>query len=227
MIIFNIFEITAFVFQSKTIKFLLGKNIFSNLKRNSMNPKVDFYFDKPSKWQPALAQLRKIALDCQLTEELKWGTPCYTFQGKNIVLIHDFKEYYALLFFKGALLSNADGILIQQSKNVQVARQIRFTDVKETVDQEVVLKAHIYEAIEVEKSGLEVKFKKTEEFILVEEFKKKLDESPDLKTAFEGLTPGRQRAYMLHFSAPKQSKTRESRVEKSISQILSGKGLND
>lgn len=192
-----------------------------------MNPKVDFYFDKVSKWQPALEQLRKIALDCQLTEELKWGTPCYTFQGKNIVLIHDFKEYCAFLFFKGALLSNTDGILIQQSKNVQAARQIRFTNVQEIVDQEAVLKAHIYEAIEVEKAGLEVKFKKTEEFILVEEFQKKLDESLDLKKAFEALTPGRQRAYMLHFSSPKQSKTRESRVEKCIPQILDGKGLND
>ncbi|QKJ64890.1 YdeI family protein [Flavobacterium sp. M31R6] len=192
-----------------------------------MNPKVDFYFDKTSKWQPALEQLRRIALDCQLTEELKWGAPCYTFQGKNIVLIHDFKEYCAFLFFKGALLSNADGILIQQSKNVQAARQIRFTDVQEIVGQEAILKAHIYEAIEVEKAGLEVKFKKTEEFILVEEFKKRLDELPDLKKVFEALTPGRQRAYMLHFSAPKQSKTRESRVEKCIPQILDGKGLND
>lgn len=192
-----------------------------------MNPKVEFYFDKTSKWQPALEQLRRIALDCQLTEELKWGCPCYTFQGNNIVLIHEFKDYCAFLFFKGVLLSNTDGILIQQSKNVQAARQIRFTDVKEVIGQEAILKAHIYEAIEVEKAGLEVKFKKTEEFILAEEFKKKLDELPDLKKAFEALTPGRQRAYMLHFSAPKQSKTRESRVEKSIPQILDGKGLND
>jgi uncharacterized protein YdeI (YjbR/CyaY-like superfamily) len=192
-----------------------------------MNPKVDFYFDKASKWRSALEQLRKIALDCQLTEELKWGTPCYTFQGKNIVLIHDFKEYCAFLFFKGALLSNADGILIQQSKNVQAARQIRFTNVEEIIEKQAILKAHIYEAIEVEKAGLEVKFKKTEEFILVEEFQKKLDESSDLKTAFDALTPGRQRAYMLHFSSPKQSKTRESRVEKCIPQILNGKGLND
>lgn len=192
-----------------------------------MNPKVDFYFDKVSKWTPALEQLRKIALDCQLTEELKWGTPCYMFQGKNIVLIHDFKEYCAFLFFKGALLSSTDGILIQQSKNVQAARQIRFTNVQEIVEMQAILKAHIYEAIEVEKSGLEVKFKKTEEFVLVEEFKKKLDELPALKKAFEALTPGRQRAYMLHFSAPKQSKTREARVEKCILQILDGKGLND
>jgi uncharacterized protein YdeI (YjbR/CyaY-like superfamily) len=192
-----------------------------------MNPKVDFYFDKVSKWQPELEQLRRIALDCQLTEELKWGTPCYTFQGKNIVLIHYFKEYCAFLFFKGALLSNSDEILIQQSKNVQAARQIRFANGEEIVELQAILKAHIYEAIEVEKVGLEVKFKKTEEFVLVEEFKKKLDESSDLKKAFEVLTPGRQRAYMLHFSSPKQSKTRESRVEKCIPQILGGKGLND
>lgn len=192
-----------------------------------MNPKVDFYFSKSNKWQSELEQLRKIALDCQLTEELKWGTPCYTLQGKNIVLIHDFKEYCALLFFKGALLSNSDGILIQQSKNVQAARHIRFTNVHEIVEIQAILKATIYEAIEVERAGLEVKFKKTEEFILVAEFQKKLDELPKLKTAFEALTPGRQRAYMLHFSSPKQSKTRESRVEKCIPQILEGKGLND
>jgi uncharacterized protein YdeI (YjbR/CyaY-like superfamily) len=192
-----------------------------------MNPKVDFYFSKSQKWQPALEQLRRIALDCQLTEELKWGCPCYTFHGKNIVLIHDFKEYCAFLFFKGALLNDSDEILIQQSKNVQAARQIRFTNVEEIMEMQAILKTYIYEAIEVEKAGLEVKFKKTEEFILVEEFQKKLDELPDLKKAFEALTPGRQRAYMLHFSSPKQSKTRESRVEKSIPQILDGKGLND
>lgn len=192
-----------------------------------MNPKVDFYFSKSEKWQSALEQLRRIALECQLTEELKWGTPCYMFQGKNIVLIHEFKDYCAFLFFKGALLSNANRILIQQSKNVQAARQIRFTDVREVIEQEAILKAHIYEAIEVEKAGLEVKFKKTEEFVVAEEFQKKLDELPVLKTAFEGLTPGRQKAYLLHFSAPKQSKTRESRVEKCMSQILVGKGLND
>lgn len=192
-----------------------------------MNPKVDFYFDKTSKWQPALEQLRKIALDCQLTEELKWGTPCYTFQGKNIVLIHDFKEYCAFLFFKGALMNDSDSILIPQSKNVQAARQNRFTNVEEITKLRDILKTYIYEAIEVEKAGLEVKFKKTEDFILVEEFQNKLEELPDLKKAFEALTPGRQRAYMLHFSSPKQSKTRESRVEKSIPQILTGKGLND
>ena len=192
-----------------------------------MNPKVDFYFSKSTKWQSELEQLREIALDCQLTEELKWGTPCYTLDGKNIVLIHDFKEYCAFLFFKGALLNDTDGILIHQSKNVQAARQIRFTNVEEIVKLKAVLKSYIYEAIEVEKAGLEVKFKKTEEFITAEEFQKKLDEFPELKTAFEALTPGRQRAYKLHFSAPKQSKTRESRVEKCIPQILDGKGLND
>jgi uncharacterized protein YdeI (YjbR/CyaY-like superfamily) len=192
-----------------------------------MNPKADFYFSNSQRWQSELKQLRSIALDCQLNEELKWGSPCYTFQGKNIVLIHEFKEYCAFLFFKGALLNDTDGILVQQSKNVQAARQIRFTNVEEITSIPDILKAHIYEAIEVEKAGLEVKFKKTEEFILVEEFQKKLDESPDLKKAFEALTPGRQRAYMLHFSSPKQSKTRESRVEKCIPQILAGKGLND
>jgi uncharacterized protein YdeI (YjbR/CyaY-like superfamily) len=192
-----------------------------------MNPKVDFYFSKLQKWQSELEQLRRIVLDCQLTEELKWGVPCYTFQKSNIVLIHEFKEYCALLFFKGALLNDANGILIQQTVNVQAARQIRFTNIQEIVEREAILKAYIYEAIEVEKAGLEVQFKKTEEFILVEEFQKKLAELPALKTAFEALTPGRQRAYKLHFSAPKQSKTRESRVEKCIPQILNGKGLND
>lgn len=192
-----------------------------------MNPKVDFYFSKNEKWQKETEKLRSIVLDCQLTEELKWGVPCYTFQKKNIVLIHDFKEYCALLFFKGALLKDTDNILVQQTVNVQSARQIRFTNIEEIIELEPVLKTYIYEAVEVEKAGLKFTFKKTEEFEITEEFQKKLDENPDLKTAFEALTPGRQRAYMLHFSAPKQSKTRESRIEKSISQILNGKGLND
>ncbi|AOW08226.1 YdeI/OmpD-associated family protein [Flavobacterium gilvum] len=192
-----------------------------------MNPKVDFYFTKSSKWKTELEQLRKIALDCQLTEELKWGTPCYTLGEKNIVLIHDFKEYCAFLFFKGVLLNDSDGILIQQSANMQAQRQIRFTNVEEIIENQSILKAYIYEAIEVEKAGLEVKFKKTEEFTVAEEFQIKLDELPDLKKAFEALTPGRQKAYLLHFSSPKQSKTRESRVEKCIPKILSGKGLND
>ena len=192
-----------------------------------MNPKVDFYFSKAKKWQKELKQLRTIVLDCGLTEELKWGVPCYTFHKSNIVLIHVFKEYCALLFFKGALLNDVSGILIQQTENVQAARQVRFTDVGEIVEMETVLKAYIYEAIEVEKAGLKVTFKKTTAFKMPEEFKNKLDKNPALKAAFDALTPGRQRAYMLHFSAPKQSKTRESRVEKCIDQILNGKGLND
>lgn len=192
-----------------------------------MNPKVDFYFDESKKWQKEQEQLRSIVLDCQLTEDLKWGVPCYTLQGKNIVLIHEFKEYCALLFFKGALLNDTNGILIQQSKNVQAARQIRFTNLDEIIDQKTILKNYIYEAIEVEKSGLQFKLKTTAEFSVCDEFQNKLVEIPTLKTAFEALTPGRQRNYLLHFSTPKQSKTRESRVEKCISQILIGKGLND
>jgi uncharacterized protein YdeI (YjbR/CyaY-like superfamily) len=192
-----------------------------------MNPKVDFYFSKAKQWQKELEQLRIIVLDCGLTEELKWGVPCYTFQKSNIVLIHVFKEYCALLFFKGALLNDAKGMLIQQTKNVQAARQVRFTNLREIVKLKATLKAYIYEAIEVEKAGLKVTLKKTAEFSIPEEFQKKLDKSPALKTAFYTLTPGRQRAYLLHFSAPKQSKTRESRIERSMKQILSGKGLND
>ena len=192
-----------------------------------MNPKVDFYFNKAKKWQEEFERLRMIILDCGLTEELKWGVPCYTFEKRNIVLIHGFKEYCALLFFKGALLNDPKGILIQQTENVQAARQIRFTNVREIVKMKPILKAYIYEAIEVEKAGLKVNFKKTTEFIIPEEFQNKLDEIPALKTAFDALTPGRQRAYVLYFSAPKQSKTRESRVEKCMQQILSGKGLND
>ena len=192
-----------------------------------MNPKVDFYFDEAKKWQKEQEELREIALECQLTEELKWGTPCYTFQNSNIVLIHAFREYCAFLFFKGALLSDTDGILIQQSKNVQAARQIRFTNLQEIKDQKSILKTYIYQAIEVEKSGLKVTLKKTKEFEVAEEFQNKLDQDSKLAAAFKALTPGRQRAYLLHFSSPKQSKTRESRVEKAIGQILDGKGLND
>ncbi len=192
-----------------------------------MNPKIDFYFDKAQKWQEEIEQLREIVLDCGLTEELKWGCPCYTLQKSNIVLIHVFKEYCALLFFKGALLNDPHGILIQQTENVQAARQIRFTNVKEIVKQKKILKSYIYEAIEVEKAGLKVTLKKATEFSMAEEFKNKLDKKPALKKAFYALTPGRQRAYLLYFSAPKQSKTRESRVEKSIPQILDGKGLTD
>ena len=192
-----------------------------------MNPKVDVYLSKAKKWQVELKKLRMIILDCPLAEELKWGVPCYTFHKSNIVLIHVFKEYCALLFFKGALLKDTHGVLIQQTENVQAARQIRFTNVREIVELEPVLKAYIYEAIEVEKAGLKVSFKKTKEFIISEEFQNKLDRIPALKTAFEALTPGRQRAYILHFSAPKQSKTRASRIEKCMPQILNGKGLND
>ena len=192
-----------------------------------MNPKVDFYFRKAEKWQKEFEKLRMIILDCGLTEELKWGCPCYTFQNTNIVLIHGFKEYCAVLFFKGALLNDPNGILIQQTKNVQSARQIRFTNVQEIVKLERILKAYIYEAVEVKKAGLKVKLKKTSEYKIPEEFQNKLNRSSALKKAFEALTPGRQRAYIFYFSQPKQSKTRESRVEKSIEQILNGKGLND
>ena len=192
-----------------------------------MNPKVDFYFSKAKKWQEELERLRMIVLDSPLNEELKWGCPCYTFQKSNIVLIHGFKEYCALLFFKGALLNDANGILIQQTENVQAARQIRFTNVREIVKMKIILKAYIYEAIEVEKAGLKVNFKKTIEFIIPEEFQKNLDKNPALKTAFDALTPGRQRGYLFYFSQPKQSKTRESRVKKCMQQILNGKGLND
>jgi uncharacterized protein YdeI (YjbR/CyaY-like superfamily) len=192
-----------------------------------MNPKVDFYFNKARKWQQETERLRTIILDCGLTEELKWGCPCYTFQNRNIVLIHDFKEYCALLLFKGALLNDPHHILVQQSENVQAARQIRFTNVLEIIELEPAIKACVFEAIEVEKAGLKVNLKKTEEFTMPQEFQYKLDKIPALKTAFEALTPGRQRAYLLHFSSPKQSKTRESRIEKYIPQILDGKGLND
>ncbi|AOP36407.1 hypothetical protein A0128_20550 [Leptospira tipperaryensis] len=192
-----------------------------------MNPKVDKYLSKAKTWQKELEKLRKIVLECKLTEELKWGVPCYTFQENNIVLIHVFKEYCALLFFKGALLKDSEGVLIQQTKNTQAARQIRFTDVREIVKMKSILKTYIKEAIEIEKAGLKVNFKKTKEFTIPEEFLTKLEEVPDLKTAFDALTPGRQRAYILHFSAAKQSKTRESRVEKCIQPILNGKGLDD
>jgi uncharacterized protein YdeI (YjbR/CyaY-like superfamily) len=192
-----------------------------------MNPKVDFFFSKAKKWHPEFEKLRMIILDCQLTEELKWGCPCYTFQKSNIVLIHGFKEYCALLFFKGALLKDAKGILIQQTENVQAARQIQFTNVREIVKIKTILKEYIYEAVEVEKAGLKVNYKKTTEFKIPEEFQNKLDKIPALKIAFEALTPGRQRAYIFYFSQPKQSKTRESRIEKYTRQILNGRGLND
>jgi uncharacterized protein YdeI (YjbR/CyaY-like superfamily) len=192
-----------------------------------VNPKVDFFFSKAKKWREEFEKLRRILLDCGLIEELKWGKPCYTFQESNIVIMQGFKEYCALLFVKGALLKDANGILIQQTENVQAARQVRFTHVREIVKMQPVLKACIHEAIEVEKAGLQVAYKKTSEFKIPEELQNKLDKNPALKTAFEALTPGRQRGYLLYFSAPKQSKTRESRVEKCRRQILKGKGLND
>jgi uncharacterized protein YdeI (YjbR/CyaY-like superfamily) len=192
-----------------------------------MNPKVDFYFNNEEKWQEEFRKLRTIILDSELTEELKWGVACYTYRNRNVVLIHGFKGYCAILFVKGALLKDAEGILIQQTENVQSARQVRFTNVQEIAAIEPILKAYIREAIEVEKSGLKVNFKKATEFSIPDEFLTKLDESPELATAFYALTPGRQRAYLLYFSAPKQSKTREARVEKYVEQILNGKGLND
>lgn len=197
------------------------------MSKSTTNPKVDFYFNKENKWQSGIEKLRDIVLDCPLTEELKWGSPCYTFQNSNIVLIHVFKEYCALLFFKGALLHDTNGILIQQTENVQAARQIRFTTTNEIKEKAAILKAYIYEAIEIEKAGLKVELKKHTEYLIPEEFQNKLNESLVLKTAFNALTPGRQRAYLMHFSAPKQSKTRESRIEKCTPDILNGKGLND
>ncbi len=191
------------------------------------NPKVDWFFNETTKWQKEYIALRRMILDCGLTEELKWGQPCYTFRRKNIVLIHGFKEYCALLFFKGALLKDDHGILIQQTANVQATRQIRFTGIREIVELESTLKAFVHQAIEVEKAGLKVPLKKTSDFTVPEEFQKKLDEIPALKAAFEALTPGRQRAYIFYFSQAKQSKTRESRIEKYIPKILEGKGRED
>ncbi|WP_138754105.1 YdeI/OmpD-associated family protein [Paenibacillus sinopodophylli] len=191
------------------------------------NPKVDEYLSKSQKWQEEYRELRGIALDCELTEDFKWMHPCYMFENKNVVLIHGFKEYCAFLFHKGALLKDPHGILIQQTENVQAARQIRFTNVREIVEMESILKAYIYEAIEVERAGLEVSFKKNTEFTIPDELQNMFDETPALKIAFEALTPGRQNAYILYFTAPKQSKTRVSRIEKYIPQIMDGKGLKD
>ncbi|MBS1664557.1 MAG: YdeI/OmpD-associated family protein [Bacteroidetes bacterium] len=192
-----------------------------------MNPKVDFFFEKDTQWRKEYAKLRTLILSCGLTEELKWGCPCYTYNDSNIVLIHGFKEYCALLLFKGALLGDTHNILITQTENVQSARQIRFTSTKDITKLAATLKAYIYEAIEVEKAGLKVKLKKTAEFAMPEEFQKKLNKNAALKKAFYALTPGRQRGYLLHFSQAKQSATRESRIEKYTPQILAGKGLND
>ncbi len=194
---------------------------------NKTNRKVDSFFSEAKKWQAEYRQLRTIMLECTLTEELKWGVPCYTFQEKNIVLIHGFKEYCAILFVKGALLKDAKGILIQQTKNVQAGRQIRFTSAREIVKMRPILKAYIREAIEVEKAGLKITHKKTSDFKIPREFQSKLDEIPDLREAFYALTPGRQRGYLFHFSQPKLSRTREARVEKCIDLIVDEVGLND
>jgi uncharacterized protein YdeI (YjbR/CyaY-like superfamily) len=197
------------------------------MARSEMNPKVDVYLSKAKKWRKEIEKLRRILLGCQLTEELKWGKPCYTFQTSNVVVILPLKEYCALLFCKGTLLKDAHGILVKAGENTQAARHIRFAHLREIVEREIILKTYIQQAIEVEKAGLEVTYKKITEFKVPEELQKKLDEIPALKTAFKALTPGRQRGYFLYFSAAKQSKTRESRVEKCIPQILKGKGLND
>ena len=197
------------------------------MAKSKMNPRVDFFFNKGGKWNEEYEKLRMIALSCGLNEELKWGCPCYTFEKKNIVLIHGFKDYCAYLFFKGVLLNDPEGILIQQTKNVQSARQIRFTSAKEVSKLAKTLKAYIYEAIEVEKAGLKVKLKKTADYKIPEEFQTKLDKMPKLKKAFAELTPGRQRAYIFYFSQAKQSKTRQQRIEKYMPHILKGKGLDD
>jgi uncharacterized protein YdeI (YjbR/CyaY-like superfamily) len=191
------------------------------------NPKVDAFLRNTSQWQDELNTLRTIVLDCALIEELKWGVPCYTFQNKNVVLIHGFKEYCALLFVKGALLKDSHGILIQQTENVQAARQIRFTNIRDIVGMESILKDYVLGAIDVERSGLKVPMKKTEGFAVPEEFQTILSNNSTLKTAFDKLTPGRQRAYLLYFSSAKLSKTREVRIGKCIPQILDGKGLDD
>lgn len=194
---------------------------------NRTNPKVDAYLDEIEQWQDEARELRRIVLDCQLTEEVKWRLPCYTFQNNNVVIIQGFKHYCALMFFKGALLKDTQGVLVKPGKNTQAGRQIRFTNVQGILEKEAILKAYIDEAIEVEKTGLKVELKKTSEYVIPGEFQTKLDENPALKTAFEALTPGRQRAYLLYFSGAKRSKTRERRVEKSMQRILDGKGLND
>jgi uncharacterized protein YdeI (YjbR/CyaY-like superfamily) len=192
-----------------------------------MNPKVDFFFNKAKQWKEELETLRTIVLDTDLTEELKWGVPCYTYNGSNVVLIHAFKDYCALLFHKGVLLKDPEGILIQQTENVQSARQIRFAHLDEITEYASVLKNYIREAIEVEKSGAKVPMKTTKEFAVAEEFQQKLDDNPALKKAFESLTPGRQRGYLLYFSSAKQAKTREARIEKYMDQIMEGKGIDD
>ncbi|MFF2888539.1 YdeI family protein [Paenibacillus sp. NPDC057967] len=194
---------------------------------SKLNAKVDGFLRKAKSWKEEFEALREIVLDCDLTEDFKWMHPCYTFEDKNVVIIHGFKEYCALLFHKGSLLKDPHGILIQQTENVQAARQIRFTNVQQIEDMQLMIKEYIYEAIEVEKAGLQVEFKKTTEYTVPEELDNKFVEIPELKEAFEALTPGRQRAYLFYFSGAKQSKTREARIEKYLPQILDGKGLDD
>ncbi|OZB96173.1 YdeI family protein [Paenibacillus sp. XY044] len=194
---------------------------------NKMNPKVDAYIGRATMWLEEMEKLREILLDCGLTEELKWGKPCYASEGRNIVIIQGFKAYLALLFFKGYMLQDPQGILVKTGENTKVGRQIRFNDTKDIVELEPILKAYIAEAIEVEQSGVKVDIIQDTELEIPEELQHQLDENPALKAAFEALTPGRQRAYVLYFSAPKQSKTRVSRVEKCMQQILDGKGLNE
>ena len=192
-----------------------------------MNPNLDFYFEEVQKWQASEILLRTAVLDCGLVEVLKWGVPCYMHKQNNIVLIHHFKDYCAVLFAKGALLSDTENLLIQQTENVQAGRQMRFKSKLEVIEKISVLKTYIYEAIEVENAGLKIDYKQNKDLVFPDEFLQKLNENLALKTAFEALTPGRQRAYHLYFSEPKQSKTRETRVEKYIQQIINGKGLND
>jgi len=194
---------------------------------SATNPKVDWYFDKAETWQEEIKLLRNIILDCNLTEELKWGVPAYTYKSNNIILIHTFKEYCAVLFPKGVLLKDDKSFLIQQTENVQSARQMRFTNKQEIVDLKDIIQQYTYEVCEVEDLGIKVEYKKTKDFAIPEEFKNKLDENQNLKTAFDSLTPGRQRAYLFYFSQAKQSKTRVARVEKYIEHILLGKGLDD
>jgi uncharacterized protein YdeI (YjbR/CyaY-like superfamily) len=197
------------------------------MAKASKNPKVDAYLERARQWQEEMTKLRAIVLDCGVTEELKWGCPCYTVDDNNVVLIHAFKEYCALLFMKGALLKDEEGILVQQTKNVQSGRQIRFTSLQQITKMKAVIKAYVQEAIAVEQAGLKVEFKDTGEFDFPDEFQAKIDEMPELQVAFEALTPGRQRGYLLHFSGAKQSKTRADRIEKCVQHIMNGKGLND
>ena len=195
---------------------------------SDINPKVNFFFEKAGKWQDSVEKLRQICLDSNLQEVLKWGCPCYTLSDdRNIVLIHTFKEYCALLFFKGVLMNDPQNILIQQTEHVQVGRQVRFSSIHEILDLEPVIKEYIQNAIEVEKAGLKVELKKTSEFAMPHELETKLNTIPELKKAFEALTPGRQRGYLLYFGQAKQAKTREARIEKYIPQILAGKGVDD